>query len=148
MQEVDNLPYKELMSFAPQMGKFVGDYTTKAPKAAPQAAAPPPGPSQEELAREFMPAEIAAKAAARNQGVRVVPFQTNKQPSSTQQYHHLALKSLRAIPRHMEETLKQERVQIRLIAARKVPTTYIYICVCVCVCVCVCMVVYMYIFLY
>ena len=46
------------------MGKFVGDYTTKAPKAAPQAAAPPPGPSQEELAREFMPVEIAAKAAA------------------------------------------------------------------------------------
>ena len=48
VQEVDNLPYSEQMALAPQMGKYFGDYTTKAPKASP-AALPPAGPSHEEL---------------------------------------------------------------------------------------------------
>jgi hypothetical protein len=113
VEEVDNLPYKTQMALAPQMGKYFGDYTTKAPKAAP---APPAGPTQEQLeqqAREFVPAEIAAKAAARNLGVRVEPFTTEDQPSSTEEYYDLALKSLGAIPRHMEQTLQQEHVQVR-----------------------------------
>ena len=115
VQEVDNLPYKEQMALAPQMGRYFGSYTTTLPRAPPPP--PPAGPSHEELeqqAREFAPAEVAAKAAARNSGVRVEPFETpGAQPSSTQEYYDLALQSLHAIPRHIQQTLQQERVQVR-----------------------------------
>jgi hypothetical protein len=117
VQEVDNLPYKEQMALAPQMGRYFGSYTTKLPKAPPPP--PPAGPTHEELerqAREFVPAEVAAKAAARNLGVRVEPFETpGAQPSSTEEYYDLALQSLHAIPRHIQQTLQQEqqRVQVR-----------------------------------
>ncbi len=115
VQEVDNLPYKEQMALAPQMGRYFGSYTTKLPKAPPPP--PPAGPSHEELeqqAREFAPAEVAAKAAARNSGVRVEPFVTpGAQPSSTQEYYDLALQSLHVIPRNIRQTLQQERVQVR-----------------------------------
>ena len=112
MEEVDNLPYKEQMALSPQMGQYFGSYTTKLPKAPPQG--PKPSHKQlENMAREYAPAEVAAKAAARNLGIRVEPFRVNAQPSSTQEYYDLALESLHAIPRHMQQTLRYENTHIR-----------------------------------
>jgi len=78
-----------------------------------------------------MPAEIAAKAAARNLGVRVEPFETDEQPSSTQEYYDLALKSLHAIPRHMQ----QVRVCVCVcLCVRECVCVHVWVCVWVCVC--------------
>jgi hypothetical protein len=114
VEEVDNLPYKEQMALAPQMGRYFGSYTTKSEK--PPPPPPPAGPSREQLeqqAREFVPAEVAAKAAARNLGVRVQPFVTREQPSSTEEYYDLALQSLHAIPRHMEQAMQRVKVSFK-----------------------------------
>ena len=116
VEEVDNLPHAEQMTLAPQMGQYFGAYTSKLPAAArppPLLPARPTSAELEQQAREFVPAEVAAKAAARNLGVRVAPFRAPL--SSTEEYYDWALQSLHAIPRGMGGTLQSsaQRVQVR-----------------------------------
>ena len=115
VEEVDNLPHAEQMTLAPQMGQYLGAYTSKLPAARPPRLLParPTSAELEQQAREFVPAEVAAQAAARNLGVRVAPFRAPL--SSTEEYYDWALQSLHAIPRGMGGTLQSsaQRVQVR-----------------------------------
>jgi hypothetical protein len=112
VQEVDNLPYATQIALAPQMGRYFGAYTTSLPKRKPPQPAGPTLAQLQQQAREFAPAEVAAKAAARNLGVRVEPFRAEREPSSAEEYYDLALKSLHAIPRRVQHALQRERVRI------------------------------------